>query len=317
MTLTRTWLLITIPGILLGITLLFWTARSLVRTTRGAVLLSLPVVAEQTVEFRESGTMTLSVEGPFTSSSFSGLAFTLLDDTSGRAVRLERSLVHMRSASISRARLELYRLTLPSPGRYTLRITGLPASASPSDRIVFGRPFIGALVVHVLALIGLGGLLVGSLVLTGLVVARGPAQRGNPADAPVGSSTFGALEERVTAADVIASARTVMAGSIPRYVVLATWKGTLSPALSSLSKAGGLIVDTDRWRKAGYAPVAGQTVILFLAANRLEAATPGSVVLLEALELVPVEGDKAIFAFNDPARRRVLPLEELERAARR
>ena len=99
--------------------------------------------------------------------------------------------------------------------------------------------------------------------------------------------------------------------------MLGTEEGTLATSVSEVSEAGELIVNTDPWRKDGYAPVAGQTVILFLASNRLEGSTPGSVELQEAVELVPVEGDNAIFAFNDPARRRVLPLEALERAARR
>jgi hypothetical protein len=48
----------------------------------------------------------------------------------------------------------------------------------------------------------------------------------------------------------------------------------------------------------------------------MEGATPGSVTLLEAIELVPVRSNRASFAFNDPARRREITLEELERIVR-
>jgi hypothetical protein len=155
-------------------------------------------------------------------------------------------------------------------------------------------------------------LVVGSLVTSGLILAKGNAGRAQVAAGASIRST-GSLEERVAEADAIVLCRTMMAGPIPRYEVVATWKGTLTPAMAALSAAGGLIVDTDRWRRSGYTPEEGQPVVLFLAPPRMEGATPGSVTLLEASELVPVRSNQASFAFNDPTRRRDITLEELER----
>jgi hypothetical protein len=196
-----------------------------------------------------------------------------------------------------------------------LKTNGL-SEADSTDRIVFGRRFTTALIFHVLALIGLGALVVGSLVTSGLILAKRNA--GSALFAAEGDArSTGRLEERVAEADAIVLCRTAMAGAIPRYEVVATWKGTLTPAMAALSAAGGLIVDTDHWRRSGYIPEEGQPVVLFLAAPRMEGATPGSVTLLKAIELVPVRSNHAIFAFNDSARRRDITLEELERVVKR
>ena len=52
----------------------------------------------------------------------------------------------------------------PHEGSFVLDISGLPEGRDPQNRIVFARP-VGALVVrHVLALVGLGFLLLASLI---------------------------------------------------------------------------------------------------------------------------------------------------------
>jgi hypothetical protein len=73
---------------------------------------------------------------------------------------------------MSRSRIELYSFTIPSPGAYTLRVAGIDPSADYSRHaILITRQYRGALVLHVLVLVALGVALIGSLVVTGLVLS--------------------------------------------------------------------------------------------------------------------------------------------------
>lgn len=173
MVLTKAWLLATIPAAIVAVILLSMTAMSLLRTVRRSVLMSVPLIDQQTVTFQESGTFVLNVEGKSMSRVASGLNFAIAKVDGLSAIPMHRILVRTKVSSFSRTRLGLYGFEITAPGAYALRVTGIDSNLQSDDpEIVFTRPFGIALVLHVLALVALGALFIGSLVVTGLVFSK-------------------------------------------------------------------------------------------------------------------------------------------------
>lgn len=173
MVLNKSWLLLAIPGAIVAIVLLALTATSLVRTVRRSVVASVPVLPEQTLTFTESGSYVLNVEGKSFTRAAAGLSFELTKEAASLSIPLHAILVRTKVSSFSRTRLELYRFEIPDAGRYTLRISGANAGTEAGDAaVVITRSFTVTMVLHILALVALGALFVGSLVVTGLVFAE-------------------------------------------------------------------------------------------------------------------------------------------------
>jgi len=168
---SRSWLLLTAPAALAAALLLWKTIASLVRTVRESVVASLPVRAEQRVAIEHPGELALDLEVPFLTRRPTGLSFTVRREGDSMPIPLRPIIIRTESSSFSRSRLELYALTIPSAGAYSLRIDGLDPSADYSaTSVVFARRYGGALVLHILALIVLGATLIGSIVFSALLL---------------------------------------------------------------------------------------------------------------------------------------------------
>lgn len=181
----RTWLVLTVPVAVVAIGALTWTVRSLIRTVRGSVVLSVPAVPEQPVRFSEAGRYSLNARASSRLTSVAGLRFSLEDAASGRQVPLDRTLVRTTVSSASGVRLELYGFTIVVPGTYLLRIQGEGPDAAAGLAIVFTRRYTPALVLHVLAIVALGALFIGSLVATALALTVRRAAAAEPGAAGV------------------------------------------------------------------------------------------------------------------------------------
>lgn len=193
MVLSKSWLLLALPLAVVALVLLTLTAVSLLRTVRSSVVMSVPVRAEQAVTFKEAGSYVLNVEGKTFSRAAAGLGFVIATEGSATSVPLQKVLMRTEVSSFSRTRLELYSFEIAAPGVYTLRITGTNSSSGNDNAaIVFTKPFTLALVLHVLALVALGVMLIGSLVVTGLVLAKRPLVTGSESNLS-GQSTPGAI----------------------------------------------------------------------------------------------------------------------------
>ena len=170
--LSRSWLLLTIPVGLAAIALLTWTIASLLRTVRGSVIASVPLVTEQRVEIGSSGDFAINIDSPLLTRRPINLRFTLSGADSSTRIAMYPILVQTDVTSMSRSRMELYSFTIHSAGTYQLRIDGLEPGVDYSrDAILITRQFRGALVLHVLALIACGVALIGSLVVSGLILS--------------------------------------------------------------------------------------------------------------------------------------------------
>jgi hypothetical protein len=170
--LSRSWLLLTIPVALAALALLAWTVSSLLRTVRGSVIATMPIRAEQRVDINSSGDFALNIESPLLTRRPTNLAFALSRVDSDARIALYPILLQTDVTSMTRSRMELYSFTLPSAGTYKVHIDGIdPASDYSRDAILITRQFRGALVLHVLALIACGVALIGSIVVSGLVLS--------------------------------------------------------------------------------------------------------------------------------------------------
>ncbi len=156
------WLALTVPLLALSVWLVVRTALSLTRRVRSSVVARAPLSERQSLTLPDSGSYDLFVEGRRMSRDFGGLDFAM-SDREGRAVPMSGVAARTVVNGVSRVRLQLRSFHLSSPGVVTLTIAGIKPGSDPGNRIVIGRPFTGALVSHVVALVALGLLTIASL----------------------------------------------------------------------------------------------------------------------------------------------------------
>ena len=171
--LSRSWLLLTIPVAFAALALLSWTIASLLRTVRSSVIATMPLVAEQRVEINSSGDFAINIESPLLTRRPINLRFTLSGVDSSDAHRhVSDSRANRRDVDVRARAWSSTPSRSSSAGAYHLRIDGLdPGTDYSRDAILITRQFRGALVLHVLALIACGVALIGSLVVSGLILS--------------------------------------------------------------------------------------------------------------------------------------------------
>jgi hypothetical protein len=143
--------------------------RSEVRLVKEAKILSVPLVAEQDVEFPEAGRVVLCMEGPRFSRRFAGLDYELSTD-SAAPVEGRTAWFHARTTGVSRARMELRVYEIPHPGRFVLRVRGLGAAQArdAEHQFVFTKPHLAQSVGYIIGIIVSFGVFVTSLVFFAL-----------------------------------------------------------------------------------------------------------------------------------------------------
>jgi hypothetical protein len=157
----KAWIALSLPCLLISIWLITRTAGSLIRKLRDSIVLTVPVSPSQPVTFSEPGAHDLNLEGR-RGANLSGLDFQLYDGE--LRVPLDSLVVRTTVSGLSRVRLKVRSFHLSRAGTYTLDISGLRSGLDPENRVVFTRPAGGVIVTHVLALVALGILAIGSIV---------------------------------------------------------------------------------------------------------------------------------------------------------
>lgn len=139
--------------------------RSEVRLVKEAKILSVPLVAEQDVEFPEAGRVVLCVEGPRFSTRFARLDYELSTD-SGAPVEGRTAWFHATTTGVKWARVEVRVYEIPHRGRYVLRVQRLGAAQErdAAHRLVFMRPHLAQTVGYIIGMIVSFGVFVTSLV---------------------------------------------------------------------------------------------------------------------------------------------------------
>ena len=167
----RGWLMVTVPAFGVAAFLLARMIASLVRAVRASRVATVPLAPEARVRLEATGTLELAMEGRRFTRDFAGVNFSLHRVDTGQEVPLRRPLFRTKVSGMEKVRLSLYEFDLPAPGEYFLRAESLGA-VDPGSAVVFMRPLGFAVVRHVLSLIGLGALLIGSLVVSALALTR-------------------------------------------------------------------------------------------------------------------------------------------------
>lgn len=151
----------------LSAVLLGFFIRGVIRLVRQSLIVSVPLLAEQEVEFPDAGRVVLCIEGPLFSRRFARLAYELRAGD-GAVVSGRPALFRARTSGFSTVRMELKVYGIPRPGLYFLRIGGLTAALAPDprERIVFMRPHFTRSIGYVIGIVLSSGFFI-----TGLVFA--------------------------------------------------------------------------------------------------------------------------------------------------
>jgi hypothetical protein len=149
----------------LGVFLLWFCIVTVVRLGDKNLICSLPLEAEQSVDFAEAGQVILWLKGPQLTTRFAGISYELtgMDGSSNRG---RMCLFRLRSSGWSKMRFTDRVFTLSYPGRYVLHIRGLgdPRPNDDKHRILFMRPYLPQSIGCVL------GILLGSFLVIGSTV---------------------------------------------------------------------------------------------------------------------------------------------------
>jgi hypothetical protein len=172
MTVSRIWLLATVPLFVVGVIAIVRLAVGLVRFTRDAVVVSLPVVSEQTVVLPRPDRYAVLAQGRLAERGLGDLRYSVIAEADGREVSV--SPVYVRSQSTSMdgtVRLELFSFSA-NAGAHTIRVAGIDSARDyRQNRIVIARQSRGQLAVRIVALVAAGILTLGCLVGSSLLIA--------------------------------------------------------------------------------------------------------------------------------------------------
>ncbi len=172
----RNGLWISVPLFIISAALLCFFILSVIRVTRQAHLLNVPLMEQQEIQFAEEGRVVLCTQGPLLSFRFAKLDYELTGEN-GMPVEGRTTWFHSKTSGLSWVRMEVKRYRIPMPGPYVLRIKGLePSSTADSEhQIVFMRPHLAHSIGYVIGIVISGSLFIGSVVLFLLLLfSKGP-----------------------------------------------------------------------------------------------------------------------------------------------
>ena len=155
-----------LPGavfVLLGIGLV-WSVVSLVRSNQSDILASVPLATEQEIRLPADGDALVMMEVPRVGSDFRNFQIELVERQTGQAVTMQYSYVTAQGAvyGFSTMQVPFGRFHSARAGVYLVRIVGLqPGKDYSSNRLMLSRPYMGRMVMQILAIVfcGVGMLL--------------------------------------------------------------------------------------------------------------------------------------------------------------
>jgi hypothetical protein len=161
-----------------GVVLTVLSIVRLVRLARQPELARAPVAETSSVTFAEAGPVELALEGPHFTALFRGLDFAVAD-AGGRLVPLRKLLFRSTTSGFARVRQALYRVDVPQPGAYTVRVTGMDPRRDYGDvAVVFIRPAGAGIALTIVSLLASIGLTAAGLATVGALLFAG----GTPAE---------------------------------------------------------------------------------------------------------------------------------------
>ena len=149
----------------LGVYLLWFFIVTVVKLGDKNQISSVPLAAEQKVDFAEAGQVILWLEGPLFTTRFGGLSFELTG-IDGSSLKGRMALFRQGSSGFSKTRIADRIFTIPNPGPYVLHTKGLgdPKAGDEKHRIIFMRPYLPQTIGCIL------GILLGAFLTIGSIV---------------------------------------------------------------------------------------------------------------------------------------------------
>lgn len=167
------WEVVLAVAFISGIYLLWIMIRRLIRLPASVTEHTLPVIPHQKIEFIDIGEKYLHVEGPRFTTVFSGISFALSDGSTNLPVRLRSVILRSVMGGMSRAKLLLKTFVIDHAGSYGLQIGGIKEGVDYSNtHIVITKPYLAKLTLNILGLILAGWLVIGSIVLSILLLTH-------------------------------------------------------------------------------------------------------------------------------------------------
>lgn len=148
-----------------GVFLVVASIRMLLKLAERNRIHGVPLLVEQKIEFREAGRVELWLEGPLFSTVFMGLGYHL-SGSGGQQVGSRRPLFPLHSAGFTRGRMLAWFFTIPSPGIYTLQVSGarVPSADDGRHELLFMRPHLPRTIGCILGIVLGAQLTIASLV---------------------------------------------------------------------------------------------------------------------------------------------------------
>lgn len=128
---------------------------ALLRSNKRQFVATGRLVAEQEFDL-PAMSLLLLLEVPRFGSDFRDLQFELIGQPADKVITLSYNLFGARGAvyGVTTMRVPIGRLTLQRSGRYLVRVHGLRAGAENTrSRILFSRPYLGRMIVQIIAIV--------------------------------------------------------------------------------------------------------------------------------------------------------------------
>ncbi len=141
--------------VLLGIALV-WSIVSLVRSNSRDILASLSVIPQQEINLLATGDVLVMMEVPRMGSDFRNFQIELIEKHSRQSVVMKYAFVTAQGAvyGISTMQVPFGRMPAARAGTYLVRIAGLqPGKDYSSHRLMLSRPYMGRMVLQILAIV--------------------------------------------------------------------------------------------------------------------------------------------------------------------
>jgi hypothetical protein len=153
------------PVMVISVLLLGLSIRNVIRLVKEAKILSVPLVEQQNLDFREAGKVVLCLEGPHFTTRFAHLSYELSAED-GTPVEGRTAWFRAKTSGASWVRMEMRSYEIPQPGRYVLRVRGLgePQERDAQHRLVFVRPHLFQSVGYIIGIVLSALVLITSLV---------------------------------------------------------------------------------------------------------------------------------------------------------
>jgi hypothetical protein len=143
-------------GLIVLACLVAWLALRLIRSNRDQLLANGALVPEQQFTLAEPGEILLLLETPRMQSGYSNLQFAVVDQATGATTQMHYEYARAQGAvrGFSTVRVPFGRMTVPRPGTYLVRVTGLEAGKDYSgSRILLSRPYLGRMAFQIVAIV--------------------------------------------------------------------------------------------------------------------------------------------------------------------